>query len=136
MFGPLGIPELLFILALALLIFGPRKLPEVGRTLGKGMAEFRKASNELKRTINAEVIRDEIRQNDPRRILREAIEEPPKKEAPAPPKADEKPAEESPVGTVSRSPSGSDGSGDSNTSALKGDGQEQSSHESVAETTS
>ena len=113
MFGPLGVPELLFILALALLIFGPRKLPEIGRTLGKGMSEFRKASNELKRTLNTEVIREEIRQNDPRRILRDAVEEPAKEgdakkaEKKAEPAAEKKaePAAEkpaSPEGTVSR----------------------------------
>ena len=55
MFGPLGIPEILFILAIALLIFGPRRLPEVGRTLGKAMGEFRKATTELKRSINTEI---------------------------------------------------------------------------------
>jgi sec-independent protein translocase protein TatA len=59
MFGPLGIPELIFILVLALLIFGPKRLPEIGRTLGKGMSEFRKASNDLKRTINTELALDE-----------------------------------------------------------------------------
>jgi len=51
----LGVPELIFILVLALLIFGPKRLPEIGRTLGKGMAEFRKASNELKRSIETEM---------------------------------------------------------------------------------
>ena len=59
MFGPLGVPELIFILVLALLIFGPKRLPEIGRTLGKGMSEFRKASNDLKRTINVELALDE-----------------------------------------------------------------------------
>jgi TatA/E family protein of Tat protein translocase len=67
--GPLGLPEIILILLIALLIFGPKRLPEIGRTLGKGMAEFRKASNDLKRTINAELALDE---NDstlrPRRI--------------------------------------------------------------------
>jgi sec-independent protein translocase protein TatA len=58
MFG-LGVPELIFILLLALLIFGPKKLPEIGRTLGKGMSEFRKASTELTRSINAELSLDE-----------------------------------------------------------------------------
>lgn len=58
MFG-LGVPELLFILVLALLIFGPKRLPEIGRTLGRGMSEFRKASNDLKRTINVELALDE-----------------------------------------------------------------------------
>ena len=41
MFGPLGFPEMIFIVVLALLIFGPKRLPEVGRTIGKGMAQFR-----------------------------------------------------------------------------------------------
>lgn len=59
MFGPLGFPELIFILVLALLIFGPKRLPEIGRTIGKGMAEFRKASTDLKRTINTELALDE-----------------------------------------------------------------------------
>lgn len=58
MFG-LGVPELIFILVLALLIFGPKRMPEIGRTLGRGMAEFRKASNDLKRTINVELALDE-----------------------------------------------------------------------------
>ncbi len=55
MFGPLGFQELLLILGIALLIFGPRKLPEIGRTIGRGMGEFRRATNELKRTIEHEV---------------------------------------------------------------------------------
>ena len=59
MFGPLGFPELIFIVVLALLIFGPKRLPEIGRTIGKGMAEFRKASNDLKRTIDTELALDE-----------------------------------------------------------------------------
>ena len=55
----LGVPELIFILVLALLIFGPKRLPEIGRTRRPGLAEFRKASNELKRTINTELALDE-----------------------------------------------------------------------------
>jgi TatA/E family protein of Tat protein translocase len=47
MFG-IGMPELLLILALALIVLGPKKLPELARALGKGMAEFRKATDELK----------------------------------------------------------------------------------------
>ena len=57
--GSLGVPEIAFILVLALLIFGPKKLPEIGRTLGKGMAEFRKATNELKRSVNTELALEE-----------------------------------------------------------------------------
>lgn len=61
MFGSLGFQEILVILVLALLIFGPRKLPEIGRTLGKSLAEFRRATNELKRSIENEVQADEIK---------------------------------------------------------------------------
>lgn len=57
--GSLGLPELAFIFVLALLIFGPKKLPEIGRTLGKGMAEFRKATSDLKRSINTELALEE-----------------------------------------------------------------------------
>lgn len=53
--GPLGFPEILFILLIALLLFGPRRLPELGRMLGKGMAEFRRASTDLRATIEEEV---------------------------------------------------------------------------------
>lgn len=60
MLGPLGVPELLFILVLALLIFGPRRLPEVGRTVGKALGEFRRASNDLRRTLNTEIALDEL----------------------------------------------------------------------------
>ncbi len=59
MFGPLGFPELVFILVLALLIFGPKRLPEVGRTIGKGMAQFRRATTDLKRTIESEISLEE-----------------------------------------------------------------------------
>jgi TatA/E family protein of Tat protein translocase len=62
MLGPLGVPELLFILVLALLIFGPRRLPEVGRTVGKALGEFRRASNDLRRTLNTEIALDELEQ--------------------------------------------------------------------------
>jgi TatA/E family protein of Tat protein translocase len=55
MFGTLGMPELLFILVLALLVFGPKRLPQVGKTLGKGLREFRRATNELKRTVDTEI---------------------------------------------------------------------------------
>lgn len=55
MFGSLGIPEIVFILFLALLVFGPRKLPEVGRTIGRALGEFRRATGDLKRTFDREV---------------------------------------------------------------------------------
>src|SRR5262245_55718975 len=53
--GSLGVPELIIIFVVALIVFGPRKLPELGKSLGKGLAEFRRASNELKSTIEEEV---------------------------------------------------------------------------------
>ncbi|MBC7928006.1 MAG: twin-arginine translocase TatA/TatE family subunit [Bryobacteraceae bacterium] len=53
--GPLGVPETIFIFVLALLIFGPKKLPELGRTIGKAMTEFRRASSELKTTFDREM---------------------------------------------------------------------------------
>src|SRR5438309_1925982 len=49
--GPLGWPETVFIFFLALILFGPKKLPELGRTLGKALSEFRRAKNELKATL-------------------------------------------------------------------------------------
>ncbi|MCI0620446.1 MAG: TatA/E family twin arginine-targeting protein translocase [Acidobacteria bacterium] len=53
--GSLGVPELIIIFVVALIVFGPKKLPELGKSLGKGLAEFRRASNELKSTIEEEV---------------------------------------------------------------------------------
>jgi len=53
--GSLGMQEIIIIFVLALIVFGPRKLPELGKTLGKGLAEFKKASNELKQTWEDEV---------------------------------------------------------------------------------
>jgi TatA/E family protein of Tat protein translocase len=61
MFGSIGMPELVIILVIALIIFGPRKLPELGRSLGKSIGEFRKASNELKNTLEEEIRVEEYR---------------------------------------------------------------------------
>jgi sec-independent protein translocase protein TatA len=62
--GPLGFPEMLVILVVALIIFGPRKLPELGRSLGRSINEFKRASNELRNTLDDE-IRAEERRNPP-----------------------------------------------------------------------
>ena len=55
MFGSIGMPELIIILVIALIIFGPRKLPELGRTLGHALTEFRRASNDLRNAFEDEV---------------------------------------------------------------------------------
>ena len=54
MFG-IGVPELLLILALALIVFGPGKLPDVGRAVGKSLSEFRNATREVKDSVNEAV---------------------------------------------------------------------------------
>ena len=60
----LGSTELLFILAMALIFFGPRKLPQLSRSLGKSMAEFRRASEDFKRTWDREVSLEEVSSTD------------------------------------------------------------------------
>ena len=59
MFGSIGMPELIVIFVIALIIFGPRKLPELGRSLGRSLSEFKRASNELKSTLEEEIRLDE-----------------------------------------------------------------------------
>jgi sec-independent protein translocase protein TatA len=82
----LGMPELLFIFFLALLIFGPKKLPELGKTLGRGLAEFKKASNELRSSLQEEIdsvqtpIKDAL--GEPAKLIESALET--KKENPTP----------------------------------------------------
>jgi TatA/E family protein of Tat protein translocase len=61
MFGSIGMPELVIILTIALIIFGPRKLPELGRSLGKSLGEFKRASNELRNTLDEEIRIEEQR---------------------------------------------------------------------------
>ncbi len=55
MFGSIGMPELLLILVIALIVFGPKKLPEIGKSLGEGLAQFKKASDDLRQSIQKEV---------------------------------------------------------------------------------
>jgi Tat protein translocase TatB subunit len=74
-FGTLGGPEIFLILVIALIVFGPRRLPEIGKSVGKMLAEFRKASNDFKRTIEEEVEAEKYRA---------ALPEPPAPAAPAP----------------------------------------------------
>lgn len=66
MFG-IGMPELILILALALIVLGPKRLPEIARALGKGMAEFRRATDELKEELRQ--VENEIQQSSPEATL-------------------------------------------------------------------
>jgi TatA/E family protein of Tat protein translocase len=59
-FMNLGMPEMIFIFLLALVIFGPKKLPELGRQLGKALAEFKKASNDFKNQLEVEMMNIEL----------------------------------------------------------------------------
>ena len=78
MLGSIGMPELIIIFVIALIIFGPRKLPELGRSLGKSLAEFKRASNELRSTLEEEI---RLEEQKPR------VEEPiPRPNRPRPPR--------------------------------------------------
>jgi TatA/E family protein of Tat protein translocase len=68
--GNLGWQEIMVIFILALIVFGPRKLPELGKTLGKGLAEFKRASNELKQTWE-----DEVRLDKEKETMSELLKE-------------------------------------------------------------
>lgn len=82
MFGNIGFPELLIILAIALLIFGPKKLPEVSKSIGRALREFRRASDEIKGKIEQEIqasefkeIKDELKKDLTQDITKEVTEE-------------------------------------------------------------
>ena len=76
MFGSIGGGELLVIFVLALIVFGPRKLPEIGKSLGKMVLEFRKATSDFKETLEHEVETE-------KRSLSDAWNAPPAPSAPA-----------------------------------------------------
>ncbi len=102
MLGSLGFAEIAFIMVLALLIFGPKRLPEAGKLVGRAMGEFRRASNELRRTFNAELSLDEEeRGSGPRRV---STSRPKKTEsAPSTVESDSPgPSPERPPGSVAR----------------------------------
>jgi TatA/E family protein of Tat protein translocase len=63
----IGMPELMIILLIALIVFGPRKLPELGRSLGRSLGEFKRASNELRHTLDEEIRLEEQRNADRQR---------------------------------------------------------------------
>jgi len=89
MFGNIGFPELLIILAIALLIFGPKKLPEVSKSIGRAVREFRRASDEIKGKIEQEIqasefkdIKDELKKDLTQDITKEVTEEKEDEEGP------------------------------------------------------
>jgi sec-independent protein translocase protein TatA len=93
MFGSIGMPELIIILVIALIIFGPRKLPELGKSLGRSLNEFKRASADLQNTLEQEIKLEEqkeqqakTRQDNPSRF--------------------DNPSGESDPGTVARTPEG------------------------------
>jgi sec-independent protein translocase protein TatA len=96
MFGSIGMPELIVIFVIALIVFGPRRLPDLGRSLGRAISEFKRATNELTNSWEQEVRAEQTR-----------IDAAPKAEAAAPPAAAEptdatvNPAVEEPRGAAS-----------------------------------
>jgi sec-independent protein translocase protein TatA len=70
MFGSIGMPELIIILVIALIIFGPRKLPELGKSLGRSLNEFKRASQDLQNTLEQEIKLEE--QKDQARARQES----------------------------------------------------------------
>ena len=73
MFGSVGGMEILLVLVVALLLFGPRKLPQIGKTVGRALSEFRRATTEFKSNLEREVEMDEIRSAGS--DVREAVED-------------------------------------------------------------
>ena len=76
MFG-IGMPELLLILAVALIVIGPKKLPDLAKSLGRAMGEFKRATNDLKQSIEQETGLDEVRQSmkDVKQDLRRSFDD-------------------------------------------------------------
>ena len=73
MFGSIGMPELIIIFVIALIIFGPKKLPELGRSLGRSLNEFKRASNELKNTLEEEVRIEEQKEKEQKAAAAEKV---------------------------------------------------------------
>ena len=90
MFGSIGMPELIIILVIALIIFGPRKLPELGKSLGRSLNEFKRASSELQNTLEQEIKLEERKEEQAKAPTPTADAHEP---ATAPPPADADPGQ-------------------------------------------
>ncbi len=73
MFGRIGVPELLLILVVVLLIFGPKRLPEIGKSIGRGLREFRSASKDFQRSLDDD---DDIEEEEKKEDKKEKKESP------------------------------------------------------------
>lgn len=71
--GPLGVPELIVIFIVALVVFGPKKLPELGKSLGRGLREFNKAKSELKATWDEQIREAENQLQDTKETIHQPI---------------------------------------------------------------
>ena len=94
MFGSIGMPELIIIFVIALIIFGPRKLPELGRSVGKSLSEFKRASNDLRNTLDEEIKVEEKPPAPPTPAARPSLEDEIEAEQIRPQTASAKPAAE------------------------------------------
>ncbi len=62
MFGNIGLPEMMIIMVVALLVFGPKKMPEIGRSIGKAIREFKKSTEELKDRFEEQIRADDLKE--------------------------------------------------------------------------
>jgi Tat protein translocase TatB subunit len=108
MFG-IGMPELLLILAVALIVIGPKKLPDLAKSLGRAMGEFKRATNDLKQSIEQETGLDEVRQSmsEVNRDIRRSID--PIDLSPTADAAQETPSDEEVYASEADESSGSEG---------------------------